>query len=143
MFCVLTVILIEAPNNRRRSFFFSSQKAGRHTGGQPKIALDPLCLKDATLCLFAQLYLVLSGFAYCCPHPSPLTQRHKILRRARAILFRNEKYRAYIVLHSGFRCLFHLCVCMCMCFYFMCMCCANSCAGARNTPSQARLKGYN
>ena len=63
MFCLLPVVLIAAPNNRRRSFFFLFQEAGRHTAGHPKIALDPLCLKDATLRLFSHLNLVLSGFA--------------------------------------------------------------------------------
>ena len=29
-----------------------------------EIALDPLCLKDATLCLFSLLNLVMSGFAH-------------------------------------------------------------------------------
>ena len=62
MFCLLPVVFIAAPNNRRRSFFHF-QEAGR-TGGHPKIALDPLCLKDATLCLFSHLNLVLSGFAH-------------------------------------------------------------------------------
>ena len=32
--------------------------------GHPKIALDPLCLKDATLCLFSHLNLYLSSFAH-------------------------------------------------------------------------------
>ena len=49
MFCLLPVVLIAAPNNRWRSFFFHFQEAERRTGGHPKIALDPLCLKDATL----------------------------------------------------------------------------------------------
>ena len=40
------------------------QEAERRTGGHPKIALDPLCLKDATLCLFSHLNLGLSGFAH-------------------------------------------------------------------------------
>ena len=44
MFCLLPVVLIAAPNNRRRSFFFRFQEAERHTGGHPKIALDPLFL---------------------------------------------------------------------------------------------------
>ena len=48
---------------------FRFQEAERHTGGHPKIALDPLCLKDATLCLFSHLNLVLSSFA---PHKSDL-----------------------------------------------------------------------
>ena len=64
MFCLLPVVLIAAPNNRRRSFFFRFQEAERNTGGHPKIALDPLCLKDATLCLFSHLNLVLRGFAH-------------------------------------------------------------------------------
>ena len=64
MFCVLLVVLIAAPNNRRRSFFFRFQEAERPTGGPPKIALDPLCLKDATLCLFSHINLILSGFAH-------------------------------------------------------------------------------
>ena len=64
MFCVPLVVLIAAPNNRRRSFFFRFQEAERPTGGHPKIALDPLCLKEATLCLFSQINLVLSGFAH-------------------------------------------------------------------------------
>ena len=64
MFCVLLVILIPAPNNRRRSFFFRFQEAERLTGGTPKIALDPLCLKEATLCLFSHINLVLSVFAH-------------------------------------------------------------------------------
>ena len=64
MFCLLPVVLIAAPNNRRRSFFFRFQEAERHTAGHPKIALDPLCLKDATLSLFSHLNLVLSGFAH-------------------------------------------------------------------------------
>ena len=63
MFCLLPVVLIAAPNNCRRSFFFRFQEAERSTGGHPKIALDPLCLKDASLCLFSKLDLVLSGFA--------------------------------------------------------------------------------
>ena len=63
MFCLPPVVLIAAPNNRRRSFFFRFQEAERHTAGHPKIALDPLCLNDATLCLFSHLNLVLSGFA--------------------------------------------------------------------------------
>ena len=50
--------------NRRRSFFFRFEEAERPTGGHPKIALDPLCLKDAPLCLFSHLNLVLSGFAH-------------------------------------------------------------------------------
>ena len=58
------VVLIAAPNNGRRSFFFRFWEAERPTGGQPKIALDPLCLKDATLCLLSHLNLVLSGFAH-------------------------------------------------------------------------------
>ena len=58
------VVLIAAPNNGRRSFFFRFQEAEHHTGVHPKIALDPLCLKDATLCLFPQLNLVLSSFAH-------------------------------------------------------------------------------
>ena len=62
MFCLLPVVLIAAPNNRRRSFFFRFQEEERHTAGHPKIALDPLCLKDATLCLFSHLNLVLRGF---------------------------------------------------------------------------------
>ena len=63
MFCVVPVVLIAAPNNRRRSFFFRFQEAERHTGGHPKIELDPLRLKDATLCLFSQL-----GFErFCSP----------------------------------------------------------------------------
>ena len=40
------------------------QEAERRTGGHPKIAPDPLCLKDATLCLFSHLNLGLSGFAH-------------------------------------------------------------------------------
>ena len=64
MFCVLLVVLIAAPNNRRRSFFFRFQEAERPTGGTPKIALDPLCFKEATLCLFSHINLVLSGFAH-------------------------------------------------------------------------------
>ena len=64
MFCLLPVVLIATPNNRRRSFFFRFQRAERRTGGHPKIAVDPLCLKDATLCLFSHLNLVLSGFAH-------------------------------------------------------------------------------
>ena len=64
MFCVLLVVLIAAPNNRRRSFFFRFQEAESPTGGHPKIALDPLCLKEATLCLFSHINLVLSGFAH-------------------------------------------------------------------------------
>ena len=51
-------------NNRRRSFFFRFQEAERPTGGTPKIALDPLCFKEATLCLFSHINLVLSGFAH-------------------------------------------------------------------------------
>ena len=47
------VVLIAAPNNGRRSFFFRFQEAERLTGGHTKIALDQLCLKDATLCLFS------------------------------------------------------------------------------------------
>ena len=35
----------------RRSFFFRFQEAERPIGGTPKIALDPLCLKEAPLCL--------------------------------------------------------------------------------------------
>ena len=62
MFCVLLVVLIAAPNNRRRSFFFRFQEVERPTGGTPKFALDPLCLKEATLCLFSHINLVLSGF---------------------------------------------------------------------------------
>ena len=58
------VVLIAAPNNGRRSFFFRFQEAERPTGGHPKIALDPLCFKDATLCLFSHLNLVLNGFAH-------------------------------------------------------------------------------
>ena len=58
------VVLFATPNNRRRSFFFRFQKAERPTGGHQKIALDPLGLKDATLCLFSHLNLVLSGFAH-------------------------------------------------------------------------------
>ena len=64
MFCQFLVVLIVAPNNRRRSFFFRFQEAERPTGGHPKIALDPLCLKEATLCLFSHINLVLSGFAH-------------------------------------------------------------------------------
>ena len=64
MFCLLPVVLIAAPNNRRRSFFFRFQEAERRTGGHPKITLDPLCLKDATLCLFSHLNWVLNGFAH-------------------------------------------------------------------------------
>ena len=52
MFCVLLAVLIAAPNNRSRSFFFRFQEAECPTGGTPKIALDPLWLKEATLCLF-------------------------------------------------------------------------------------------
>ena len=50
----------------RRSFFFRFQEAERPTyiGGTPKIALDRLCLKEAALCLFSQIHLVLSGFAH-------------------------------------------------------------------------------
>ena len=44
--------LIAAPNYRWRSFFLRFQEAERPTGGHPKIALAPLCLEDATLCLF-------------------------------------------------------------------------------------------
>ena len=69
MFCLLPAVLIAAPNNRRRSFFFRFQEAECRTGGHPKIALDPLCFKDATLCLFSHLNLVLSGFA---PHKGDL-----------------------------------------------------------------------
>ena len=58
------LVLIAAPNNRRRSFFFRFQEAECPTGGRPKIALEPLCLKEATLCLFSHLNLVLSGFAH-------------------------------------------------------------------------------
>ena len=58
MFCVVAVVLIAAPSNRRLSFFFRFQEAERDTGGHPKVALDPLCLKDATLCLFPHLNLV-------------------------------------------------------------------------------------
>ena len=64
MFWLLPVVLIAAPNNRRWSFFFHFQEAVRHTAGHPKIALNPLCLKDATVCLFSHLNLVLSGFAH-------------------------------------------------------------------------------
>ena len=42
MFCLLPLVLIAAPNNRRRSFFFRFQEAERRTGGHPKIAPDPL-----------------------------------------------------------------------------------------------------
>ena len=55
MFCVLLVVLIAAPNNRRRSFF-RFQEAERPTGGSPKIALDPLCLKKATVFFFLSCY---------------------------------------------------------------------------------------
>ena len=58
------VVLIAAPNNGRRSFFFRFQEAERPTGGHPKIALVPLCLKEATLYLFSHFNLVLSGFAH-------------------------------------------------------------------------------
>ena len=64
MFCLLLIVLMAAPNNRRRSFFFRFQEAERPTGGTPKIALDPLCLNEATLCLFSHINLVLSGFAH-------------------------------------------------------------------------------
>ena len=58
------VVLIAASNNGRRSFFFRFQEAERHTGGHSNFALDPLCFKDATLCLFSHLNLVLSSFAH-------------------------------------------------------------------------------
>ena len=58
------VVLVAAPTNGWRSFFFRFQEAERHTVGHPKIALDLLCLKDATLCLFSHLNLVLSSFAH-------------------------------------------------------------------------------
>ena len=64
MLCLLSFVLNAAPNNLRQSFFFRFQEAERHRGGHPEIALDPLCLKDATLCLFSHLNLVLSGFAH-------------------------------------------------------------------------------
>ena len=64
MFCVLLVVSIAAPNKRGRSFFLPFQEAERPTGGSPKIALDPLCLKEATLCLFSHINLVLSVFAH-------------------------------------------------------------------------------
>ena len=64
MLCVLLVVLIAAPNNRKRSFFFSFREAERPTGGHPKIAQDPPCLKEATLCLISHLNLVWSGFAH-------------------------------------------------------------------------------
>ena len=64
VFCLHPVVLIAAPINRRRSFFFRFQEAECRTGGHPKIALDQLCLKDATLCLFSHLNLALSGFAH-------------------------------------------------------------------------------
>ena len=64
MFCVLLVVLIAAPNNRWRSFFFRFQEVERPTGGTPKFAQGPLCLKEATLCLFSHINLVLSGFAH-------------------------------------------------------------------------------
>ena len=63
MFCLPHVVLIAAQNNLRQIFFFRFQEAERHTGGHPKIALDPLCLKDATR-LLSHLNLVLSGFAH-------------------------------------------------------------------------------
>ena len=47
-----------------RSFFFRFQEAVRPIGGTPKIALDPLCLKETTLFLFSHINLVLSGFAH-------------------------------------------------------------------------------
>ena len=64
MFCVLLVLLIAAPDERRRSFFFRFQEAERPKGRPPRIAMDPLCLKGATLCLFSHINLVLSGFAH-------------------------------------------------------------------------------
>ena len=63
VFCVLLVVLIAAPDNRRRSFLFRFPKAERFKGGPPRIALDPLCLKEATLCLFSHVNLVLNVFA--------------------------------------------------------------------------------
>ena len=56
------VVLIAAPNNGRRSFFFRFQDAERPTGDHAKIALDPLCPKDTTFCLCSHLNL--SGFAH-------------------------------------------------------------------------------
>ena len=64
MFCVLLVVSIAAPNNQTRSFFFRFQEAERPTGGTQKIALDPLCLKEATLRLFSHINLVLGVFAH-------------------------------------------------------------------------------
>ena len=64
MFCVLLVLLIAAADERRRSFFFRFQEAERTKGRPPRIALDPLCLKGATLFLFSHLNLVLSGVAH-------------------------------------------------------------------------------
>ena len=67
MFCVLLVILIATQNNRWRirSFFFSVQEGERPTGGHRRIALDRLSrFKDAAVCLFSHLNLVLSGFVH-------------------------------------------------------------------------------
>ena len=63
MICVLLVVFIAAPNNRRRSLFFRFQEAERPTGVIPKIALDSLCLKEDTLCLFSHINLILRVFA--------------------------------------------------------------------------------
>ena len=47
-----------------RSFFLRFQEAQRPIGGTPKIGLDPLCLKEATICLLSHINLVMSGFAH-------------------------------------------------------------------------------
>ena len=64
MFCVLLVLLIAAPDERGRSFFFRTLEAERPKGRPPRIALDPFCLKGATLFLFSHINLVLSGVAH-------------------------------------------------------------------------------
>ena len=67
MLCVLLVVLIAAPNNRRRIFFFRFQEAECPTGSHPKISLDPLCLKDATVRLLSHLKGTMINFSVSRP----------------------------------------------------------------------------
>ena len=55
--------LIAAPDKHKESFF-RLQMAERRKGRPPRLALDLLCLKEATLCLFSHINLVLSVFAH-------------------------------------------------------------------------------
>ena len=92
----------------RRSFFFHFQEAERPIGGTPKIALDPLCLNQATLCLFSHINVknafihhTLLLYIHICTHidTSPHTLMAYTLTHTHAHFLVAHKFHSHICTH--------------------------------------------